>query len=162
MRLILALAFLALLVPTAAAREFEEIVYLHEYADGLHITPKQINAQAGDVIRMTVINQGQGLHNLKVCADEGQSPSAPPRDCERLGAFTRNLIANESAPAVFTVPGSSAYWYYCDIPGHTEGGMAGTILVASDAGGTKESGSGVVLGALAGLAAAAVLARRHA
>lgn len=154
-------AFLAtvLMVPLAAAKETELVVYLH---DTFHILPETILAEPGDTLRLTVQN-ADGPHNLYVCGDDGQDARAPPASCERLLGFTQTLGPNATAPLTIEAPArEGTYWYYCAVPGHLAQGMAGTLVVGDGAPDKEESPGAGAVALLAVFGAAALLLRRRA
>lgn len=159
----LLLLALVLAAPVAAAREFEELVYLHELPQGgLHVVPELIHASPGDTLTLTVENQGQSPHDLHFCADAGQSATNPPSDCRQRGGFTPMLGAGEKAPLTLTTTAPGTYWYYCDIPGHKQAGMAGRLVVSGDEVEEKDAPAPSAFGALLALGlAAAFLGRRR-
>lgn len=148
----LALALVAM-PPTAAAIEREITLYLHE--DPLHALPETINANVGDVLKLTVENpeaEGKTVHNLRVCGDPYQPNDISP-DCARSLGQTPNLQPGESAPLTVTLDEAGTFEYYCYIPGHKGGGMAGLLHVAGD----EAANKGIPFGPLALLALALAL-----
>lgn len=157
----LALALLVLAPPASAATE-EVQVYLHELTgQGFHLVPPAYNAKAGDTIRFDVINQGldhdNQQHDFIVCGD-GPTPTSP---CNHKLAFTGLIPNNATAIATITNAPAGDFAMYCDIPGHAEAGMTGTLHVAGSGATTKASGGGALLGTLISLAGLALF-RRHA
>jgi MYXO-CTERM domain-containing protein len=154
---LLALALLAL-APLASAQT-EHNVYLHDQGSSgvgrLHLTPPVLNAEVGETLVFTIYNQGATLHNLIVCGD-GEKFEAT---CDDTWGRTRNLDANETALITFEAQKAGRFDYYCDIPGHKGGGMAGTLVVQSEA--TEKSGIPLGPLALAALGAAAMALRRR-
>ena len=151
-------ALLVLLAPVAGAKEMEIAAYLH---DTFHILPEVIQADAGDVLRLQVTNQGQAPHDLFFCGDAGLS--APPHSCSRpLGGPVRPG-PNATLPLSVTAPAEAGtYWYYCTIAGHAAQGMAGKLVVAGAAATPKETPGLGPLALLAVGALAAVAWRRRA
>jgi uncharacterized cupredoxin-like copper-binding protein len=141
----LTLAFLA--APTAGAVTREIEVVLHEYSGGLHVIPETINANVGDTLVLTVVNQGASQHNLRVCADQ---PPKPSIDCgESWGQTRYDMQANETAPLQVEVKRSGTFEYYCYVPGHKGAGMRGELHVASDAAEAKSIPGAPLAGILA-------------
>jgi len=158
-RKLLPALLLALVVLPATAqaqgRTLEALVQLHETQYGLHIAPERIDANVGDTIRMEVANLGQARHNLVVCATPGEETCAS----DRL-AFTPNLASNATHVLTVTPPEPGTYAYYCDLPGHREGGMKGELVVQGEAK-NETPLPALPLAALAALAAVLVLRRRE-
>ena len=163
-RTLLALAFTLALVPVAnaAGDVITKDVYLHEYSQGFHMVPDSITANVGDTLRLTVRNQGvdhdNGPHDLVVCGD-GPTPAV---DCGDIWGFTPHIANNQTAvlTAVLKKPGT--FTYYCDLPGHAQAGMAGTLTVqGAGATTTSKTSPGVaVLGSLIALAGVAIVRRK--
>lgn len=129
MRRALLLAFaLLLLAPSVGAVEQEHTVYLHEYSGGLHIVPEQIHANVGDVLKLTITNEGQSPHNFMLCGD-GETPL---EKCDDRWGFTGMIAANGSAAVTATVKTAGTFDYYCYIAGHKGAGMAGKLVVAGE------------------------------
>ena len=150
-----------MLAPPASAATKEIQIYLHELTgQGFHLVPPEANAEAGDTIRFSVTNQGldhdNQQHDFIVCGD-GAAPTSP---CERKLAFTALIPNNATAIATLANAPAGDYAMYCDIPGHAEAGMVGTLHVAGTVT-TKASGGGALLGTLMALCGLAVF-RRHA
>lgn len=154
----LLLALVALSGPAQAqeGRTLEALVQLHETQYGLHIAPERIDANVGDTVRVEVLNLGQARHNLVVCATPGAQTCATDRM-----AFTPNLASNETHRLTLAPTAPGTYAYYCDLPGHREGGMKGELVVqGSAANKTPAPALPLLLGAA--LVALVVLRRRSA
>lgn len=112
------------------------------------IEPARVALTPGEVVKFRVHNDGSMVHNVKV---------GDPY----VGVLSPNIGAGQvTFTPVFTVSESTQYW--CDIPGHRQLGMVGTL----DAGGAvhapKETVPGFDLVAfLPALALAAVAAGRR-
>lgn len=144
-----------LVLPTVAAIEQQHTIYLHEYSGGLHVVPEQIHAKVGDVLRLTVVNQGASPHNFLVCGDGAN----PLEKCDDRWGFTGMLQANASAPVTATVKESGTFDYYCYIPGHKGAGMGGKLTVADEE--TKKTPSLAVAPLMGAAIAVLLLARRR-
>lgn len=150
---ILALAVVALL-PTIPAQEGEtrHIVWLHE--NPLHVAPERINAAVGEDIVLDVKNFNDMPHDLVVCGD-GKDPSSACDD--RWGYIS--LDPQTEGELRFKAEKAGTFEYFCQIPGHKQGGMQGELVVAGA--GNEENknvaspGLAVVLAGLAGAAALA-------
>lgn len=75
--------------------------------------PKQIEVEAGQTVRLKLDNQGSLSHNLFV---EG-------------GGHTETIQGGKTATVTVTVPDSGRMAYWCNVPGHREAGMEGTLVV---------------------------------
>lgn len=143
----LALA-LALAAPAASARDVEVAAFLHDY---FHIVPEIVNAEEGDVLKVSAQNAGQAPHDIFFCGDEGLG--APPQSCARPIGGPVAPQPGATLPLEVTVPAPGTYWYYCTIPGHAAQGMAGKLVVA---GGQVEEKPIPAAGLLVAIGAAAI------
>lgn len=160
--LMLAAIALASAAPAAFAAEQHTDVYLHELASGgFHMIPEQMTANVGDTLVLTVHNQGlekdNVLHDLVVCGDVA---SQPPTTCNDKWGATGAISNNVTAKLTVPVKAAGAYWYYCDLPGHAQAGMAGKLTVAGAATAPKTSPGTSVLGSLIALVGVALLVRK--
>lgn len=113
--------------PTSAAgTEGAQIVEV-ELGD-LFIKPVQLQAEAGSV-RFQVTNNGQTEHNFAI-ETLGRTEMIPPGD-----------VATLEVPSI--EPGT--YNFLCEVPGHADSGMKGTIVVGKSSGdsGTDQAGHGM-------------------
>ncbi|HUR69202.1 MAG TPA: cupredoxin domain-containing protein [Candidatus Thermoplasmatota archaeon] len=131
--LLVALLLLVPLAPGATAIEREIGVTLHEYSGGFHIVPEQINAEVGDVLKLTIQNAGQSPHNFMVCGDG----ASPMETCDDVWGKTPMIAPNASAPLQVTVKKAGTFDYYCYVPGHKSGKMVGALVVGGADGGKK-------------------------
>lgn len=128
---------------------------LHETSQGLHMLPERIDARVGDTLTVEVVNQGATKHNLVFCADPAGSST-----CNERMAFTRLLEQGQSQNLTFTVEEPGEFDYYCDLPGHKQGGMRGTLYVTGESQKKESPGPAPALAALA-IAGIALLLRRR-
>ncbi|MBK5228018.1 MAG: multicopper oxidase domain-containing protein [Actinobacteria bacterium] len=113
--------------PTSAAgTEGAQIVEV-ELGD-LFIKPVQLQAEAGSV-RFQVTNNGQTEHNFAI-ETLGRTEMIPPGD-----------VATLEVPSI--EPGT--YNFLCEVPGHADSGMKGTLVVGKSSGepGTDPAGHGM-------------------
>lgn len=155
MKLAFAALLLPLVAPTAAAEEMEVAAYLH---DNFHILPEVIQAQAGDVLRLQVTNQGQAPHDIFFCGDAGLATPPSRESCQTpLGGPVRPTF-NQTLPLTVTAPGPGTYWYFCTIAGHAAQGMVGQLVVSGETSGTQDRNEAPAPGVLALLLAAGAVA----
>lgn len=148
---------LALLVPTAASQDADEVdrefnVYVHE---PFHLLPERMTVQEGETVRFRIVNGNPNPHDLVVCGD---GVEAGP-ECDDVWGFT-TLAPNSEAVLVFTAKKAGTFEYYCTLTGHKQGGMKGELLVQGDANAKKETPSLPLAAALGALGAAALACRR--
>jgi nitrite reductase (NO-forming) len=78
-----------------------------------------LTANAGDTVRLTVINGDPILHDLKIDA---------------FDVFTGELTQDEQTVTVeFVASQPGEFAYYCTVPGHREIGMEGLLVVTGEA-----------------------------
>lgn len=79
----------------------------------------ELVVNAGDTVRITVINGDPTLHDLKI---------------DEFGVDSRQLItAEQTATVEFVADRAGEFDYYCSIPGHREIGMKGLLRVIGTA-----------------------------
>jgi uncharacterized cupredoxin-like copper-binding protein len=86
-----------------------------------------LNFRVGDVVKMTVINSGQMPHNW-VISSEKRLGAQILFDAE-VGTEEVPLSGGQSGSNIFTVTQAGTFYYLCEIPGHLELGMWGTVVV---------------------------------
>lgn len=86
-------------------------VALAEY----HFTPGTIKAKAGPVT-LSLVNQGVVPHDLVVMLPSGAKKSA-----QITPGATTTFDVGDLKPGTYKI--------HCDLPGHTESGMVGTLVV---------------------------------
>src|SRR5690606_17306395 len=75
----------------------------------------ELVVNAGDTVRITVINGDPTLHDLKI---------------DEFGVDTGQLVEDEQSVTVeFVADKTGTFDYYCSIPGHREIGMKGQLQV---------------------------------
>lgn len=94
--------------------------------DGI-INPELV-AQVGDLVRITLINGDPTLHDLVIDEFGVATPELTLQD----ETFTIEFIADK--PGEFT--------YYCNVPGHRQVGMFGTLRIEGEALASAEYGGG--------------------
>jgi uncharacterized cupredoxin-like copper-binding protein len=82
--------------------------------DTFRFAPEAITATAGQQTTIALANVGVLEHSLVI---------------DELGVKIGPLQANQTGEQTFTPNAAGQYVFYCDIPGHFEAGMAGTITV---------------------------------
>jgi uncharacterized cupredoxin-like copper-binding protein len=97
-------------VESAASQTFDMVAY------DIYFEPKEVTIPANTDVTFMIANEGVAPHNFSI--DElGIDIDLP------VGA-TEEVVIN--APA-------GEYEYYCNVPGHKEAGMVGTLIVSEDA-----------------------------
>ena len=76
--------------------------------------PDRLTVDHGQNVVIVFHNQGVLSHNLSV---------------DGLGAKTKTIYPGETDKLVFTPEKAGKYSFHCTVPGHTEAGMRGTLIV---------------------------------
>ena len=92
-------------------------------------------------ITINLVNKGAAVHNFNIDALDVHSG-------DLSAAGQTGSVTFHSGPA------GTTYEFYCNIPGHKEAGMDGTITVSADAGAAAPAAAGTPTGDQAGAAAA--------
>jgi plastocyanin len=91
----------------------------------------QLNFTVGDVVSITVFNAGNSLspHNWAIV--DAKSDTAPVVFGAQVGSGSNPLSPGASASTKFTVNQAGNFYYVCQVPGHVELGMWGTVVVTA-------------------------------
>lgn len=73
-----------------------------------------LSAQAGQTINVTLENSGALEHTFLI---------------DELGVNSGTVAGGQSGTISFTPNTAGTYTFYCNVPGHKEGGMTGTLTV---------------------------------
>jgi plastocyanin len=94
----------ALLALTACNQPMPNERALRVVATEMQFAPSTISAEVGDLVFITLVNEGQIAHNLLIDLPSG----------------TRQVAANDGVDAVLSFPANEAgsFRFYCSIPGH--------------------------------------------
>lgn len=114
----------------AAPQTLEMQVYIHD--NPLHLLPERFNAHEGDTLKVHIQNLGAGQHTVVFCGDGAE----PESTCKDRWAFA---VLQPGQEANLTVPAKRAgtFEFYCDIPGHKQGGMRSELVIQSTGEKTK-------------------------
>ena len=96
--------------PTTAATTVDVV------AQDIFFEPKELTIPANADVTMNVRNEGAAPHNFSIDA---------------LG-ISVDIAAGESKQVVINAP-AGEYEFYCNVPGHKEAGMVGTLTVSEEA-----------------------------
>ncbi len=83
--------------------------------DAFKYDPATLTAKVGEQVTVVLDNKGVLEHNFVIEEFD-----------VHLGPIAGGA---KSAPGVFTPTAAGAYTYFCDVPGHKEAGMIGTLTV---------------------------------
>lgn len=89
--------------------------------------PDALSANAGQVVRLDLKNTGSVEHTF-VLASKTKSEDAQPWQTSD-GKLIARAPAGASGKGGFTAPGPGDWIYYCNVPGHAQAGMFGTLSV---------------------------------
>ncbi len=96
--------------PSAAALKFT--------ASEFKYAPNSAKVQRGAPVNVTLTNGGTVDHTWVVLDKDGKTT-----------LFKLQAAAGQSASGAFTPPSAGSYAFICDIAGHREAGMTGTLSV---------------------------------
>ena len=88
-------------------------VNLKVTAEDIKYSVTALSVQAGRQVNLTLENAGSLDHSFLI---------------DELGVKIEKVQAGQSGSASFT-PAAGTYTFYCDVPGHKEAGMTGTLTV---------------------------------
>lgn len=89
--------------------------------------PATLNANAGQVVRVTLTNAGSVEHTF-VLASKPKSEDAQPW-VTNDGKLIARASPGGSGKGGFTSPGPGEWIFYCNVPGHAPAGMVGTLTI---------------------------------
>jgi len=93
-----------------------------------------IQANVGDEINFSVVNDGKSFHSFGITkSEEGVSGIIPGTE---IGSASNPLKPGESGTVDFIPSEEGTYYYICTVPGHREQGMVGEIIVGPAKGGS--------------------------
>lgn len=84
--------------------------------DAFAFDPAALSAKVGEEVTVTLDNKGVLEHNFVITEFD-----------VHLGPLAGGT---KSAPGTFTPTAAGTYTYFCDVPGHREAGMEGTLTVS--------------------------------
>ncbi len=91
--------------------------------------PANITVPAGANVSLTVVNSGSVQHTWVILKQGVNVTTATGLDPNSI-YFTSKVDAGQTATFNFTAPSTPGdYQIICDLPGHLEGGMKGTLTV---------------------------------
>jgi len=96
----------------ASQAEPDETVTLK--ATDFEFTPEEFDAKVGDVVRVELVNEGNVAHSYVA---------------EKLSVKTEKVLPGESTTVTFTAEEAGEIEFVCDVPGHEQIGMKGTLHV---------------------------------
>ena len=85
---------------------------VHITAKDIFFEPKQVTIPGNTDVTLTIANEGAAAHNFSIDALKISVDLAPGE--------TKNVVVNAA-------PGT--YEFYCNVPGHKQAGMVGTLTV---------------------------------
>jgi plastocyanin len=82
--------------------------------DTFQFDPAALTAGVGQTVNVTLDNEGVLEHNFVI---------------QELGVSLGPVPGGQTASGSFTPASAGSFEYYCDVPGHREAGMVGTLTV---------------------------------
>ncbi|MFC4350833.1 cupredoxin domain-containing protein [Fodinicurvata halophila] len=86
-------------------------------AEEFAFEPNRVVVEAGERVEITFENTGRLSHNLKIPA---------------FDVKTTTIQAGNTATVTFTPNESGTYEMLCTVPGHSQAGMTGTVVVVQE------------------------------
>lgn len=107
----LALLVAVVVIPAASAADIRTVeITATEFA----YEPSRIAVEAGETVRLKLVNEGHLSHNLHL---------------HGVDAKTETVQRGSSDTIEFTASESGTVRFFCNVPGHKEAGMKGQVLV---------------------------------
>lgn len=101
--------------------------------DTMHLTPSQIEVQAGETIRFFLRNAGKATHELVIgTRDALRAHAEMMRSMPDMKHAEPNMISlapGQRGGIVWRFDQPGTVDFACLVPGHMEAGMAGTLIV---------------------------------
>ena len=88
-----------------------------------------VTVNVGDIVQITLINKGKIVHDLNIALGEGEHLSHEAMEHQAQSIL---LKPGETEIITFIAIKAGVYSYHCSIPGHTELGMLGTLVVIGE------------------------------
>jgi len=83
-------------------------------AEDLKFTPNTLTAKAGESVTVNMQNAGALEHSFII---------------DEMSVRLEKVQPGQNASVTFTASTAGTYTFYCDVPGHKEAGMTGTLTV---------------------------------
>jgi uncharacterized cupredoxin-like copper-binding protein len=88
-----------------------------------------LEVHVGDVVHITVANVGKLAHSWAIVSDKANVNSVVFNSAVKSGS--NPIQPDQSASTTFTADKEGSYYYVCQVPGHVDLGMYGTIKVVA-------------------------------
>ena len=120
------------LKPTVSETLYAGQVSLTVYGFGINATEvispgPTLNFTVGEIINMTVYNVGTMGHNWALV--NNNATSAKVMFGAQIDSGSLPIPVNETGSVVFKVTKPGNYYYICQVPGHVQLGMWGTVVI---------------------------------
>lgn len=94
----------------------------------------QLNFTVGDVVKITVYNiaNSSSSHNWAIV--NAKSGTATVLFNAQIGSASSAIAPGSSGTVTFKVDTAGTFYYVCQVPGHVDLGMWGTVLVTAASG----------------------------
>ena len=83
--------------------------------------------KVGDVVNMTLVNAGTMPHNWALV--NANQTSASVLFHAQIASGTVPIQVNQTGSVIFTVTKSGNFYYICQVPGHVQLGMWGSVVI---------------------------------
>lgn len=95
--------------------------------DDFLFAPEEVTLVSGVEVTVNVSNIGGIQHSWVVLTQGEEITSSAALTDDRILAASAGLEPGESGSVTFTLPGPGTYQVVCNIPGHIEANMVGTL-----------------------------------
>ncbi len=85
--------------------------------------------KVGDVVKVTFYNVGQNPHAWAITTSKASSSQV--LFSAEIGSGTNPIAPGSSGSVTFTVTQAGNFFYICTVPGHSDLGMWGNVIVTS-------------------------------
>jgi uncharacterized cupredoxin-like copper-binding protein len=133
---VLAVVLLGLLGAVGCQPTGPQVVTLK--ATEFAFTPNNVNLKVGQVVQLSIPNDGAVDHDLKseipianLTYQQADNTLDEQRENIANGALDIDFGVGHKAQVSFVPKQAGTYTFYCDIVGHREAGMQGTFVVAN-------------------------------
>ena len=106
----LGLVVAAVVLPASAA----DVRTVEITATEFEFQPSKIQVEQGETIRLQLVNQGRLSHNLHL---------------RGIDEHTKTIQSGATDTIEFTARESGTVEFFCNVPGHEQAGMTGSIVV---------------------------------
>ena len=105
-----------------------------DMSDDLRFTPSRIKVNQGETVRFIAANSGKLMHEMVIGTEEELRKHAEMMKrfpgMKHSEPYMAHVSPGESGTIAWTFTRPGTFMFGCLVPGHWDGGMKGTIVVA--------------------------------